>query len=198
MNFAIEILSRVLLILLFYSLAQNHGAAFLAYGKISSLLYVALEALLILSVVFRKPALRFSASPFDWLIALIATLLPLTIFATTDPDHTVFLALQCVGILVTIAGLLSLNRSFGLVAAERDIKTGGIYRIIRHPLYAGYTLSNIAILLNHYHTQNLILVALAIVTQIIRLIREEKFLQTNPQYAQFMQRTRWRLLPYLW
>ncbi len=198
MNTFLEIFGRVLLLLLYLRLLYAHGTAFLEFHKFSSLLYILMEALVVLFTILRKPAVRFSAAPLDWVAALLGTLVPMLIVPTANPDSIPIVALQCVGVAIVIAGLVSLNRSFAIVAAEREIKTGGMYRLIRHPLYAGYTLSNIAILLNQYDVGNLVYVAAALALQIIRILLEEKFLMHNPAYVRFTRTTRWRLIPGVW
>jgi protein-S-isoprenylcysteine O-methyltransferase Ste14 len=198
MNLGLEIFGRALLLLLYVRLLHSHGVAFLEHHKFSSLLYIAMEALLVLFILLRKPAVRFSSAPLDWVAALLGTLTPMLLIPTANPDSLVILALQGVGVMITIAGILALNRSFGIVAAEREIKTGGMYRFIRHPLYAGYTISNIAILLNQYDTRNLVYVVAALALQIIRILLEEKFLTQNPAYIRFTHTTRWRLVPGVW
>jgi hypothetical protein len=40
--------------------------------------------------------------------------------------------------LLVLAATLRLGRSFGIVATNRGIQTGGLYRIVRHPIYAAY------------------------------------------------------------
>ena len=37
--------------------------------------------------------------------------------------------------MLQIAAVLSLNRSFGLLPAHRGVKSDGLYRWVRHPLY---------------------------------------------------------------
>ena len=46
-----------------------------------------------------------------------------------------------------IAALLSLQRSFGIVPANRGIREGGLYRIVRHPLYAAELLVFLGVVL---------------------------------------------------
>ena len=43
--------------------------------------------------------------------------------------------------LIALASLGTLGRSFGIVAANRGVKTRGPYRLVRHPAYFGYLMS---------------------------------------------------------
>jgi protein-S-isoprenylcysteine O-methyltransferase Ste14 len=42
------------------------------------------------------------------------------------------------GLLSQISAKLVLWRSFGIVAAVREVKVAGPYRVVRHPMYLGY------------------------------------------------------------
>lgn len=46
-----------------------------------------------------------------------------------------------------VGAKLCLWRSFGLVAAHRGLKAGGLYAVVRHPMYAGYVISHVGYLL---------------------------------------------------
>ena len=52
-----------------------------------------------------------------------------------------------IGLYVQISAKVILGRSFGLIAANRGIKVAGPYRIVRHPIYAGYTIIHVGFLL---------------------------------------------------
>src|SRR5260370_25569425 len=51
--------------------------------------------------------------------------------------------LQVAGALLAALAVISLGRSFGIVAANRGIRTGGPYRFVRPPLYSAYILTQI-------------------------------------------------------
>ncbi len=197
-NFIIEVIGRAILLLFYFNLLRNHSVALIQYHKISSLLYIVLESLILILVLFRAAPVRFSASPWDWLIALAGTLAPILIQPTGNADNPLGIIIQLLGMLITSAGVISLNKSFGVVPAEREIKTMGMYKFVRHPLYLGYLISNLGVLLNHFSEMNCFYIALGLVIQIIRITREEKFLSQNPSYVEFKQTTRWRLVPYIW
>ena len=63
------------------------------------------------------------------------------------------------GLLVQIAAKLALWRSFGVVPANRGVKTRGPYRLLRHPMYAGYTLTHIGFLIGFPSLSNTLLYA---------------------------------------
>ena len=82
-----------------------------------------------------------------------------------------------------------------MVPADRGIKRGGPYQLVRHPIYAGYLISEIGFLLLHPTLWNLSTYSLALVLQIVRILAEERFLAQNADYREYMQTVRYRLIP---
>jgi protein-S-isoprenylcysteine O-methyltransferase Ste14 len=103
-----------------------------------------------------------------------------------------------VGISVQIAGLMSLNRSFGIVPAKREIKTAGMYRLVRHPLYAAYFVAFTGYVLANTSTANLVVYIAEISLQILRLLREEKHLSMDYAYRAYMKRVKFRIVPLIY
>jgi len=99
------------------------------------------------------------------------------------------------GLFVQASSKVFLGRSFGIVAANRGVKVSGPYRIVRHPIYAGYTLTHIGFLLLFPCWQNLIIYTITLGLQIVRIMKEERVLSEDPAYRALMQTTRYRLMP---
>jgi protein-S-isoprenylcysteine O-methyltransferase Ste14 len=99
------------------------------------------------------------------------------------------------GLAMQIAGKLALWRSFGLVPANRGVRTRGPYRFLRHPIYAGYTLIHIGFLLGFPSLPNALLYATLFAVEVVRLLREEAVLNRDPDYRAYAARVRYRLLP---
>jgi protein-S-isoprenylcysteine O-methyltransferase Ste14 len=99
------------------------------------------------------------------------------------------------GLLIQISAKIVLWRSFGIVAAVREIKVSGPYRFVRHPMYAGYTIVHVGFLLAFPSLWNLAVYASALLVQIARLLREEQLLNRDQHYREFASRVRYRLLP---
>ena len=177
--------------------ASAHVLAFLRGGDWSYPLFCAAETLAALFFIVRSAPVSVSTDAGDWLLAIGATFAPF-FFAPSDltiwPGARYLLA---VGSLLQIAGLLSLNRSFGLVAAQRDIKTGGVYRVIRHPLYASYLISLSGYLLANTSAANTVTYVATISMLVARLLREERFLATDVRYRVYMRQVKYRLLPFI-
>ena len=105
------------------------------------------------------------------------------------------LAIQSVGLIGLILGLVSLGRSFGIAPADRGLVTTGLYRYVRHPLYATELCFNSGYLAANPSWRNLVVLGLMLATQVIRILREERILI---DYASYASRIRWRLVPGIW
>jgi protein-S-isoprenylcysteine O-methyltransferase Ste14 len=85
------------------------------------------------------------------------------------------------------------------VEARQVVVTTGPYRLVRHPMYTGMLLMIVAgpLALGSYYAEILLSPLLALF--VIRLLAEERLLSSGlPGYAEYMGRTRKRLVPGLW
>jgi protein-S-isoprenylcysteine O-methyltransferase Ste14 len=149
-------------------------------------------------VVFRKPSDKMSTRPSDWMFALAGSAMPLLIHSTlTDPIVPPILCygLVIIGLFTQVSAKIVLGRSFGIVAANRGVKSVGPYRLIRHPMYAGYTMTHIGLWLAAPSLFNALLYVIALLLQIARILREERVLRQDPAYQALVARVPYRLLP---
>jgi protein-S-isoprenylcysteine O-methyltransferase Ste14 len=88
-------------------------------------------------------------------------------------------ALYIAGCLTVVVSLIGLGRStaVGFPERETELKTGGLYRFTRNPIYLGGFMICVGSCLYATHVVNLVLCALAVAvhTRIVR--REEQFLE---------------------
>lgn len=170
-------------------------------GHPQMLLLAAQEAIIVALVVTRRRSSETSTSAGDWAVALLGTAAPLLqrpglpLHAAVEP---IGLALQLAGAVLSLAATLSLGRSFGIVAANRGVRTGGLYRAVRHPLYGSYLVGYLGFLLGSVSVVNLLLVVVAVCCQYLRSRAEERVLACDPSYRAYMARVRSRFLPGLW
>ena len=131
------------------------------------------------------------------LTAFVATALPLMIrpggIALIPPLASTVMMMA--GLCVSIAAKIYLNRSFGLVAANRGIKVGGPYRIVRHPMYLGYFINQFGFLSACLSLTNLGIYLVTWACQLVRVHEEEIVLQQDSSYRQFAGRVTAKLLP---
>ncbi|QSR15744.1 isoprenylcysteine carboxylmethyltransferase family protein [Novosphingobium sp. KA1] len=99
------------------------------------------------------------------------------------------------GVALSILAKLSLRRSFGVVAANRGVKSGGVYRLVRHPMYMAYIINHIGYLMLYLSAWNLAVYALAWILLWMRTDEEEKVLRADPAYRAYAEKVRSRLIP---
>lgn len=148
--------------------------------------------------LIRRPTTKLSMDLGDWLLAMTATCAGLLVL----PGVALVPALVPLGVFFAVAGnliqawaKLVLRRSFGVAPANRGIKISGPYRFVRHPMYAGYALVHLAVIILMFHPINLVIYAIGWWAQILRLLAEERLLSQDTEYAAYMQTVRWRLIP---
>lgn len=196
---ALDIAERLLVVGLFAQFAWHAISNFVATSQIISLMMVLSETLPIAFVLFRRPARKLSVLLLDWVVGIAGTMMPLLVIPTTTTHAlipvTVCLLIMIVGIYLEVAAKLILGRSFGIIAANRGVRTRGPYRVIRHPMYAGYLLTHIGILLAMPSWRNAALYSVALTFQLWRMDREEAVLKQDADYRDFARQVRFRLVP---
>lgn len=154
------------------------------------------EGLVVAFILIRRPG-AMATAPYPLAVAFIGTALPLLIRPTDVALAPAVLTapLMVAGLLVSVAAKLALNRSFGLVAANRGVKQGGPYRLVRHPMYLGYFMTQVGFLLSEFSWQNCAIYLAAWLFQVLRILAEESFLAQDAAYREFMQRVPRRIVP---
>jgi protein-S-isoprenylcysteine O-methyltransferase Ste14 len=193
-----DIIERTALAALTGSLAWRIGAAILAGDEpwVSALVLVG-ELLLLFFVVFARPASDGSTSTREWAVAFAGTAAPL--FATPGGSPllpvNVIAVIFLVGIMLQVATKVNLNRSFGIVPANRGVVTTGFYGVVRHPVYASYFIGHMAFLLVNPTLWNVCVYSIELGFQIARMRAEEGLLSRDPIYAAYLRNVRYRLVP---
>jgi len=177
--------------------ALLHVRAFQAGGNWVYLVFCVTESLTALFFVLRTTPVTVSASGADWALAIAATFASF-LFAPSAagllPGAAVLIYL---GALLHLGGMLSLNRSIGVVPARRVLKTGGLYRLVRHPLYASYLITFSGYLLTNSSLRNLAVYLVTIGLLALRTVREERHLSLDDNYRDYMTRVKFRILPFV-
>lgn len=192
-----DLLARASISALFVLLAVNIGREFMATGHLTGLLLLVSELLVVALTVARRRASVVDRSASARIIATIS-IVGIPFIRPTGgglaPD-LVTAAISAAGLLIVITGKLTLGRSFGLMPANRGIVCRGIYRVLRHPIYAGYLVTHAAFLAAHPSLWNLTLFLVSDSALMIRSVYEERTLAKDPEYAEYMTRVRWRVAP---
>lgn len=164
------------------------------------LLLLVSEGVVVLFILLRRPTQDISRRPTDWALGVAGTLLPLTAIAPAGAPLApiaVCASLMGAGFLLQLWAKLTLRRSFGVVAANRGVKASGPYRLVRHPMYAGYALTHIGFLLAGPVLWNFAVYGATLAIATRRILAEERVLLQDPAYRALAETTRFRLLPFV-
>jgi protein-S-isoprenylcysteine O-methyltransferase Ste14 len=191
-------LERLLVLGLYGWLVFRIVNSYLAEGGFVNLLLLPSEGLVVFFMLIRRRASTISIQPGDWIVAILATCIGFLVFpvsgralVSVQLAATVLLA----GILVQVLAKIALGRSLGCVPAHRGLKLSGPYRFIRHPMYAGYLLSQLAFLAVNPSLWNAGMYTLEFALQLYRLGAEERLLSRDPRYSDYRRTVRYRLVP---
>jgi protein-S-isoprenylcysteine O-methyltransferase Ste14 len=169
-----------------------------ASTNLGAVLLVISESLGVFLILTRRTATTVSTRPLDWALSFMAVNAPLLAApaaASTFIPSQIATVLMFAGMIIQISAKAILWRSYGIVPANRGVKTKGPYHFVRHPMYAGYTLTHIGFLLGFPSLQNFLLYLTTFLIEVARLMREELVLNNDPVYRDYAARVRYRLLP---
>jgi protein-S-isoprenylcysteine O-methyltransferase Ste14 len=166
--------------------------------QINIMLLLLGELLPIVFVLVRAPSATLSQRSSDWAFGIMGTTAGLLI--TPAEAAPLLPAGLCFGIMIAglslqVSAKAVLGLSFGVVAANRGVKMFGPYRLVRHPIYAGYTITHVGNLLAMPSLSNAGFYTLALALQIVRTYCEERVLKDDAAYRAYATRVRYRLLP---
>jgi protein-S-isoprenylcysteine O-methyltransferase Ste14 len=108
------------------------------------------------------------------------------------------LVLVAIAACLSLASLLSLGRLFGVRPALRGLATKGPYRLIRHPMYLAYMVSDFGYNLQEWNWGTALMVLIGWVALVYRIYAEERILAHDPGWAAYAARVRSRLIPGIW
>lgn len=189
--------SEQLVAVIFYALLiQRVWPEKLDAASLAPALIILSEGAIILFLIIRRSATQISLRSRDWVAAFAGTLAPLLVIKSGDPHHLevgVFLLLF--GMVTQLSAKFSLRRSFGLVAANRGVKTGGAYRYVRHPMYLGYMISHVGFLVMEPSWWNFGVYVVAWSCLVLRVHFEERLLSEDDAYQNFKKQVPFRLVP---
>lgn len=193
-----DILSRAVIIVLFSLMAVRFGADFIQTGRLTNLLLLISEMLVVALTVLRRSAVTVDRSLKARVLTTIALVgpplvKPAQVIPLLPPSITV--GISVIGLAVVIAGKMTLGRSFGLMPANRGIVSTGVYRFVRHPIYLGYLITHVAFLFATPTVWNLAILTIGDTGLLLRAMCEEQTLARDAQYREYQQSVRWRVCP---
>ena len=193
-----DVLSRAVIIVLFSFMAVRLGADFLQTARLTNLLLLISEMLVVALTVLRRTAATVDRSMRAGLLTTMSLLGP----PMVQPGHVspmlgqaITVAVSVIGLAIVIAGKLTLGRSFGLMPANRGVVCTGIYRVVRHPIYLGYLITHVAFVFANPSAWNLSVLLIGDAALLLRAICEEQTLARDMRYQEYQQLVRWRVCP---
>ncbi len=194
-----SVLSRGALIALFVVFAWSNFSHWRSTGEPSGLGTTLLEGWVALLFLVRRMPDEVSVRPIAWLAAPVGSFAMLFARPTDGGlPHIPCEILQLVGVVIALVSLGTLGRSFGLVAANRGVKTFGPYKFVRHPAYAGYLLVYLGYVAENPSPANIALLCLGTAFQLVRIREEEKLLSSDSDYQRYRASVCYRLIPRLY
>ncbi len=183
---------------LFVLLSWNFLSDFIRTGRITGLLFLVSEALVVILTIVRRRAQTIDRSSMAAALTAISLLGPPLVRPADVPalaPDLVTALISTIGVLVVIAGKVTIGRSFGLVPANRGVVASGPYSIVRHPIYAGYLLTHAATLALFPSVWNVAIIVIADTALVFRALAEERVLSADSEYQSYCGRVAWHLVP---
>jgi protein-S-isoprenylcysteine O-methyltransferase Ste14 len=181
-------LSAYLVTLAFYAA----GAEGDVWQQLDGALYLLVTAGLVAFSLTRAPPFNSDQRPGVWLLCGVSSLYFLGFEQGNAPSWVIGLHL------LGDACLIYLGRSFAILPARRQVRTGFVYRWVRHPVYASYMLTDIAYVFSTPSAWNLAVALVGGVGLVWRARLEEDVMQRDPQYQRYMRATPHRFVPFLY
>jgi protein-S-isoprenylcysteine O-methyltransferase Ste14 len=195
-----DLIARVGVGVLFVLLSLNVLADFEKTHRLTGLLLLVSEALVVVLTVVRRRATfvdRSSAAVLTTAVSMVGPPLLRAGDALGRLPYGSTASIAALGLVIVISGKLALGRSFGIMPANRGIVAMGPYAFVRHPIYAGYLLTHIGFVLEHPSVANILLLVVSDTALVARALYEERALANDERYGEYCSRVPWRLAPHL-
>jgi protein-S-isoprenylcysteine O-methyltransferase Ste14 len=187
---------NIVVVLLLLLLAVSSYQRFNSSHSLSSFGILTVNTLFLCLFVTRPAAKSETTSLPLYLLATAAVALPLLLRPSgAMGNSTIGYGVQLAGLVMLAGSLLSLRRSFALVPGNRGVRDGGLYRIVRHPMYLSELTIILGVVVANPTTANILIWACECGLQFARAHAEEDFLAADPLYRAYRERVPYRLLP---
>ena len=133
------------------------------------------------------------AGYFVWLVLLLEILDVKLVHRNSNPFvENIAVSLLILGLLLVVISLLNLGKStrFGLPINDTNLKSGGIYKYSRNPMYVGFYMITISSCLYTLNAWIILLSIYSIIIYHLIILGEENFLKSRfgKSYSDYMNR----------
>jgi len=158
--------------------------------------------LFIAGMVTRRPPRRVTTNVKFWLISFFST------YGTFGPaffaEQGVALvpiwisnAIAGCALLLGVTSRLTLGRNISILPAQRNLVMTGPYAYMRHPIYTTVFLTYVGINLQCFSVVNLAMTSTVWLLFMVKSLAEEEFLKKDAFYQAYMQKVRYRWIPFI-
>lgn len=105
------------------------------------------------------------------------------------------ISLELSGVVLSQVSRLYMGRSFGILPGNRGIVSKGPFRLIRHPIYAGWFLLTLGYLCSYPSPRNCIITFATLPFMMWRIRLEENLLEDDPEYRDYRHLVPSRFVP---
>lgn len=183
-----------------YRFHAKYDPAALPWAKAIFWAETAVYGLIVLGYLRRTPPRERAATWSELLLPLVGGPAPFVLLVAPPAPvvrEEVILALLLAGALLVSASYFFLGGSFSILVEARELRTGGPYRLVRHPVYLGQLVAALGVVLLRFVWWNALLGIAFAAVQVARAVLEErKLVRAVPGYAEYRART-WMLVPFI-
>jgi protein-S-isoprenylcysteine O-methyltransferase Ste14 len=160
----------------------------------------AIYVILIIAFMIRTDPVDRSRGVAEIAIPAVGALLPFVLLLSPPAgsilsNRTLYAGIfwfMTMATLLTVWGMWTLRRSFSITVEARELVTGGPYRFLRHPIYAGEILATATVAVWRYSWLNMAALILFVILQLARARMEEEKLKRNfPAYEEYAKKVWW-------
>lgn len=170
------------------------------YGGLADVIWMVGAALMGVLSLIRVPPVT-SMVNFRSVLATTAMIVA-PAFIRAQPHATGLplagLAIECFGVIVSEGSRVYLGRRFGFLPANRGIVNSGPFALVRHPIYSGWFILTLGLVMTYPTPHNLLMLALTIPVMILRIDLEEQLLAQDVEYRAYCTKTKYRLIPFIY
>jgi protein-S-isoprenylcysteine O-methyltransferase Ste14 len=172
------------------------------YGSsLANWIWLSGAALMGLLVLIRIPPRAAMITPSTLLATSVSVVVP-ALMRPAHPSHGLLaeaaIVIELFGVVLSQVSRIYLGRRFALLPADRGVVTGGPYRFVRHPIYAGWLILSIGYVMAFPTIRNGLVVIATLPFILVRISQEETLLGDDPDFRSYLARIHWRLIPGLY